>query len=139
MVNCKECKVDFEPKNKKGVFCSNKCRQKDYRKSMAKLAKMARENWVTVKDIHTITAEGDNKVYFKKIWKSSKNKKEDNSPYDGFKGKSFTQEAYDAGLQVQIGDDVFQKEKSSSNKKPEKLKGENGVDYAIRLAEWKEK
>lgn len=29
--------------------------------------------------------------------------------YDGFKGKSFTEEAYDAGLPVQVGDDVVQK------------------------------
>jgi endogenous inhibitor of DNA gyrase (YacG/DUF329 family) len=35
MKQCKECGVQFEPKNGKGVFCSKKCKQKDYRKSVA--------------------------------------------------------------------------------------------------------
>jgi uncharacterized protein YdaT len=33
---CKECGIDFSPKNTKGIFCSKACRQKDYRKSVSK-------------------------------------------------------------------------------------------------------
>ena len=36
---CKECKVEFEPDNSKAIFCSAKCRQKDYRKSVAEKLK----------------------------------------------------------------------------------------------------
>lgn len=35
MKQCKECGIEFEPKNPKGVFCSVACRQKDYRKKIA--------------------------------------------------------------------------------------------------------
>ena len=34
MKKCKECGVEFEPKNPKGIFCSNKCKQIDYRNSI---------------------------------------------------------------------------------------------------------
>lgn len=34
MKQCKECGIDFEPKNPKGTFCSDACRQKDYRKKI---------------------------------------------------------------------------------------------------------
>lgn len=40
---CKECGKEFEPINKKGIFCSNKCRQKDYRKTVSKILKAAKK------------------------------------------------------------------------------------------------
>ena len=49
MIKCKECGNEFEPKNKKGVFCSNKCRQKDYRKSVNKILKQVRNNGISEK------------------------------------------------------------------------------------------
>lgn len=141
MVKCKECETEFEPKNKKGVFCSDKCRQKDYRKSMAKLAKIARDSmvqlpkdFVALKNVHTVTVDEVGVEDFKKIWKPTKNKKADSGAYDGFKGKSFTEEASDAGLRVQVGDDVIQKTEN-----PERLKGESSLDYKVRCIEWKEK
>lgn len=36
---CKECKKDFEPKNTKAIFCGSVCRQRDYRKEVAKKLK----------------------------------------------------------------------------------------------------
>lgn len=42
MKKCKECNEAFEPKNPKGQFCSQSCRQKDYRKKIAELLKGAR-------------------------------------------------------------------------------------------------
>lgn len=32
---CLVCGFEFEPKNKKGVYCSSVCRQKDYRRRLA--------------------------------------------------------------------------------------------------------
>ena len=43
MSKCKECGVEFKPKNKKAKFCSPKCRQKDYRKTTSEILKAARE------------------------------------------------------------------------------------------------
>jgi hypothetical protein len=44
MQTCKECGAEFKAKNKKGAFCSNKCRQKDYRKNISVLIASARRN-----------------------------------------------------------------------------------------------
>lgn len=43
MKKCKECGTEFTPKTKKGEFCSPSCKQKDYRKGIAKLLMIARE------------------------------------------------------------------------------------------------
>lgn len=32
---CKECGKEFQPEHPKAIFCSPKCRQKDYRKKIA--------------------------------------------------------------------------------------------------------
>lgn len=42
MKQCLECKAEFEPKNPKGVFCSTKCRQKDYRRKINQIVKASR-------------------------------------------------------------------------------------------------
>jgi endogenous inhibitor of DNA gyrase (YacG/DUF329 family) len=39
MKKCKVCQTEFEPENAKGVFCSAKCRQKDYRRSVSEKLK----------------------------------------------------------------------------------------------------
>lgn len=39
MIACKECGDIFLPSGKKNIFCSNKCRTRDYRKRIAILAK----------------------------------------------------------------------------------------------------
>ena len=44
MKKCLVCNAEFTPVNKKGVFCSKKCKQKDYRNNVAKLLKQARAN-----------------------------------------------------------------------------------------------
>jgi hypothetical protein len=46
---CKECKIEFEPDNSKAMFCSAKCRQKDYRKSVA--AKLRELKEVKLQDL----------------------------------------------------------------------------------------
>jgi hypothetical protein len=42
MKNCLVCGKEFEPKNNKGVYCSQKCKQKDYRKQVAGFIKKGR-------------------------------------------------------------------------------------------------
>ena len=43
------------------------------------------------------------------------------------------------GNHIPIESELGQKIINQASEKPEKLKGESGIDYAIRLAEWKEK
>lgn len=43
MKECKQCGEEFEPKNPKGIFCTESCRQKDYRKRMGAIIKAARQ------------------------------------------------------------------------------------------------
>jgi len=43
MKQCLVCGVEFEPKNPKGVFCSNKCRQKEHRSRVNELLAEARK------------------------------------------------------------------------------------------------
>ena len=45
MKQCKECGNDFEPKAKKQVFCSSVCKQKGYRKSVAKKLEGYKKQW----------------------------------------------------------------------------------------------
>ncbi len=42
MKKCVECGEDFTPDNNKGKFCSPSCRQKDYRKRINEMLKIAR-------------------------------------------------------------------------------------------------
>lgn len=39
---CLVCSCEFEPKNKKGVYCSSVCRQKDYRRRLAPIIENGR-------------------------------------------------------------------------------------------------
>jgi len=59
MIKCKICETEFQPKNKKGVFCSAKCRQKDYRKRMSDFIKIARGAKIDILDDLTETAKSE--------------------------------------------------------------------------------
>lgn len=44
MNKCLECGKDFKPKSKAAKFCSNKCRQSNYRKNLRELLKDLRSS-----------------------------------------------------------------------------------------------
>jgi hypothetical protein len=52
MKKCIVCGNEFEPKNKKGVYCSQKCKQKDYRKQIAEIVKKGRSEDKVQPTIH---------------------------------------------------------------------------------------
>ena len=59
---CKECGGEFEPGNTKAIFCSPKCKQKDYRKSVAEKIKELQEfKKVQLVNLNKNTGEASNK------------------------------------------------------------------------------
>ena len=99
---CKECKIEFEPDNSKAMFCSAKCRQKDYRKSVA--AKLRELKEVKLQDltknnaVASIEPQGEAKSNY------SINTTETSNIVPN---------------------------------RPQRLPGEDAIDYAGRLNEWK--
>jgi hypothetical protein len=54
MKNCTICQKEFEPATKKQKFCSNSCRQKNFRKEVKEMLAEIREKKAKIKPIEDV-------------------------------------------------------------------------------------
>ena len=126
MKKCLECKKEFEPKSQLAAFCSNKCRQKAYRKNVSELLKEARNGKIVSAKV--IKEDGQHKAEIKIELPEFKEKDiiaiATNATKNKPKSEEFKKEVYKANI-------VYKSEK------PQKMEGEDSIDYAFRVNEWK--